>query len=92
MFFSGVLHFIFSCILKRYFPLNFLVFYFLFFCFLCLLKILVLYFLFYLWFSISTMSVKKISLLFIFSFYSKWLLNKFGNLSFFVNLVFFFFL
>jgi len=34
------------------------------------------------------MFVKKMALLFIFSFYSKWLLNKFGNLSFFVNLVF----
>jgi hypothetical protein len=30
---------------------------------------------------------KNISLLFILSFYSKWLFNKFGGLSFFINLV-----
>jgi hypothetical protein len=52
-----------------------------------MLKILVLYFLFYLWISFFTMFVKKISLLFIFSFYPKWLFNKFGGLIFFVNLV-----
>jgi hypothetical protein len=55
--------------------------------FLYMLKILVLYFLFYLWFSFFTMFVKNISLLFVLSFYSKWLFNKFGGLSFFVNLV-----
>jgi hypothetical protein len=52
-----------------------------------MLKIWFYFFLHYLWFSFSIMFVKNVSLLFILSFYYKCLFNKFGGLSFFVNLV-----